>query len=113
MRVHEEQVGDVVVLVPHGDMDLTALSAFEGRVGHLLASGRRALVWDLSAVGMLPSSGAGFLIQAGRRVREAGGRMVLAGLQQRVLGTLRTMGVTGLFRVYPDRAAALAALRGP
>ena len=69
----------------------------------------RYLVWDLVEVGVLPSTAAGFLLQAGRRVREAGGRMVLAGLSPHIAGTLATMGLGGIFRVYPDRAAALAA----
>jgi anti-sigma B factor antagonist len=113
MRVREEQVGDVTVLVPEGDLDATVLPAFEARVAELVQAGARLLVWDLAAVGMLPSTAAGFLIQARQRVRAAGGRMVLAGMSDRVAGTLRTMGVLALFRSYPDRAAAIAALVPP
>lgn len=111
MRVNEEQVGAVTVLTPHGDMDATALPAFEARVAHLVEEGARLLVWDLGDVGLLPSMAAGFLIQAGRRIRAAGGRQVLAGLKPRVLSTLRTMGIGELFRVYPNRAAAIEALQ--
>jgi anti-sigma B factor antagonist len=103
MRVHEERLGDVVVLVPHGDMDMTALPSFEARVARLIEDGLRGLVWDLKDVGMLPSTAAGFLIQSGKRVGQAGGRMVLADVQPRVLGTLRTMGVTEIFRIAGRR----------
>lgn len=110
MRIREEQVGEVTVLTPEGAMDITVLPAFDARVTKLVAAGARALVWDLSAVRMIPSTAAGFLIAAGRKVSDAGGRMVLAGVQDRVLGVLRTMGVAGVFRMYDDRAAAVAAL---
>ncbi len=108
--MREEQVGDVTVLTPAGTMDMTSLPAFDRRVTKLVESGTRALVWDLSEVGMIPSTAAGFLIAAGKRLRDAGGRMVLAGLQQRVLGVLKTMGVADVFRIFQDRDAALAAL---
>ena len=111
MRVNEEQVGAVTVLTPHGEMDATALPDFEARVDRLVEAGARYLVWDLADVGLLPSTAAGFLLQAGRRMQAAGGKQVLAGLRPNVLGTLRTMGVAELFRVYPHREAAIAALQ--
>lgn len=110
MRILEDKVGDVTVLTPEGDMDATALPAFEARIRRLVEGGARLLVWDMASVGMLPSTAAGFLMQAGKRMRAAGGHMVLAGPSNRVLGTLRTMGVADIFRIHPDRAAAIAAL---
>ena len=93
MKVGEEQISTVTVLTPEGDMDITELPAFEGRVARLLESGTRDLLWDLSAVGFLPSTAAGFLLQTARRMKDAGGRCVIAGATPRVAGTLRTMGV--------------------
>jgi anti-anti-sigma factor len=110
VKIQEETLGTTTVLTPQGDMDITALPAFEARVAALLASGTRDLVWDLGRVGFLPSTAAGFLLQTARRVRGAGGRCVLAGGSAHVLGTLRTMGVLQLFPTYADRAAALLAL---
>lgn len=110
MKVREEVVDGVTVLTPHGDMDLTSLPAFEVRIARLLEGGSHHLLWDLSEVGMLPSTAAGFLLQTARRVKEAGGRMALAGGSARVLGTLRTMGVLEVFRTFVSREAALAAL---
>ncbi len=110
MKVRQEVIGAVTVLTPHGDMDLTALPAFEARVAALLAGGASSLLWDLSEVGMLPSTAAGFLLQTARRVTDAGGRMALSGGSTRVLGTLRTMGVLEVFRTFSSREDALAAL---
>lgn len=101
----------IAVLSPGGDLDITRLPVLEARVAALLADGTRDFVWDLDDVGILPSTAAGFLMQTLGRVRRGGGRMALACGAGRVLGTLRTMGVLELFRVYPTRAEALAALR--
>ena len=111
MKFHEEVIGAVTVLTPHGDLDLGAMPAFEASVDHLIQGGARLLLWDLSDAGMLPSTAAGFLLQTARRLREVGGRMALAGARPRVLGTLRTMGILEVFKTFPTRAAALAALK--
>ena len=63
MSVREESVGSVTVLTPVGDMDITTLPTFEARVVRLLEGDARHLVWDLSRVGLLPSTAAGFLLQ--------------------------------------------------
>jgi anti-sigma B factor antagonist len=110
MGIREDSIDGVTVLTPDGDMDLSDLPAFEARVETLLEKGARDLVWELDAVGILPSTAVGFLLQTRRRVHTAGGRMVLACGQARVLSTLRTMGVLEILRTYPTRAEALAAL---
>ena len=112
MRVREETVGDVTVLTPHGALDITLLPYFEARVARLLDDGARLLLWDLSEVSMLPSTAAGFLLQTARRLNDAGGRMALCGGSHPVLGTLRTMGVLDVFRRFPSRDEALAAMGG-
>lgn len=109
MGIRTETVGGVAILSPDGDMDITDLPAFEARVAALLAGGTRDLIWDLAAVGILPSTACGFLLQTAKRVGAVGGRMALVG-GRRVLGTLRTMGVLEIFRVYGTREEALAAL---
>jgi len=112
VKVNEEQIGAVTVLTPVGDMDATELPAFEARVARLIADGRHNLLWDLSAVRILPSTAAGFLLQTVQRARGAGGRCALAGGSALVLGTLRTMGVLEIFRTYATRDEALAAFEG-
>lgn len=107
MKVREEQIGDVAVLTPVGDMDLNELPVVEARVARLLAAGTHNLIWNLRGVDFLPSTAAGFLFHTARRMRAAGGRCVLVGGQPRVLGVLRTMGVLEVLPTYPDRASAL------
>lgn len=112
MQFDERREGAAVVLKPHGDLDLTELPAFAARVDALVADGVRVLVVDLSEVTLLPSTAAGFLTQAARRLKGAGGKVVLAGAGRRVRGTLATMGVLQLFPVFEDAATALQRTTG-
>ncbi len=56
MQTIEERHGRIVVLSPSGDMDITTLPEFEGRLDALLKEGVRGVLWDLGAVGILPST---------------------------------------------------------
>ena len=112
MKLSEEQVGSVRVLCPEGDIDITALPAFEARVERLLSEGALNLLWDLEGVGMLPSTAAGFLLQTARRMRAAGGRGALAGARPHVRSMLNIMGVLELLPTYATRREALAAFEG-
>ncbi|MDJ0522075.1 MAG: STAS domain-containing protein [Planctomycetota bacterium] len=112
MRIREEVIGGVTVLTPHGDLDITTLPAFEARVRDLVDGGTRLLLWDLSEVGVLPSTAAGFLLQTARRLKDVGGRMALSGGSPLVMGTLRTMGVLAVFRTFGTRAEGLRAMEG-
>lgn len=112
MKLREEQVGNVRILAPVGDIDITTLPAFEAHVARLLAEGHVNLLWDLEGVGMLPSTAAGFLLQTARRVRAAGGRIALAGARPHVRSMLKIMGVFDLLPAYATRREALAAFEG-
>lgn len=111
MSVEEAYHGDVVVLVMSGDIDAHTLPAYESRLNRLLEIGTRYVIFDMEAVGILPSTAAGFLIQTGRRLRRAGGRMALASVPRLVRGTLNTMGVADLFPTFATRDDAVAALK--
>ena len=109
MNIREEQVGRIRILIPVGDLDITALPAFEARVDQLMSEGALFLLWDLEDVSMLPSTAAGFLLQTARRVRAAGGRLALAGARPLVRSTLDIMGVLEFLPTYAGREEALAA----
>ncbi len=102
MRIDEERHGDVVVLIPSGDMDLTTLPTFETRVAGLREDGVKAILWDLHGVQVLPSAAIGFLMLSVRRMKEAGGFMAIARPSRLVRSTLDTMGVLSVFSVFDD-----------
>jgi anti-anti-sigma factor len=113
MKFDEERIGDVVVLTPRGDMDVTTLPAFEARVAAMLVQGARGLLWDLVHVRILPSTAVGFLLGAAKRVRAAGGRTAVARAGRLATTTLRTTGLTEILPLYAGREEALADLAAP
>ena len=111
--VVETRRGDVVVLAPGAEVDVRALPAFEARVARLIAGGARAVVFDLRAVELLPSTIAGFLVVAAGRVRAAGGRFALAVTSPRVRAVLVTLGLDAVLAVQPTLEAACGAVAVP
>jgi anti-sigma B factor antagonist len=107
MEIQEDRRGDVVVLTPGGDMDSSTLPNFENRFAALLQGGARAVVWNLEHVGILPSAGVGFLLQAGRRIKEVDGEMALAAAGKLARATLETLGVLQAFPLYDTVDAAV------
>ncbi|MFV1959088.1 MAG: STAS domain-containing protein [Planctomycetota bacterium] len=111
MQVEEDRRGDIVILRVVGEFDVAALPAFEGRLDGLVADGVRGVLWDLEGCGLLASTGVGFLLQTGGRLRAVGGAMALASAGRRARSTLQTLGVLDVFSLLPTREAGLEHLR--
>jgi anti-sigma B factor antagonist len=109
----ESRRGEVVVLAPGAEVDVRAVPAFEARLARLLEGGSRAIVFDLSAVELLPSTIAGFLVVAAGRVRAAGGRFAVAAPGRRTRATLTTLGLDAALTVKTTLDAACAAAAAP
>ena len=107
----EEHVGDVVVLSPKGEMDASKIPAYEARLKDLARRGTRALVWDLSSVGILPSTALGFLAASARQFESAGGRFAVVAPSRLVRSTISTLGLGGVLRLKSTLSEALEAVR--
>lgn len=77
---------------------------------HLAADEVRALVLDLSRVEYMSSSGLGTVIWLGKRMREMQRGYAIAGLRDRVAQVFKLSGLDRILPIYPDLAAAEAAL---
>ena len=67
----------------------------------------RALVLDLSHLAYAGSSVLGLLVNVRQKVKEAGGRLVLCGLSDRLLQTFRTCSLERLFVIRRSRDEAV------
>ncbi|MHC5009332.1 MAG: STAS domain-containing protein [Planctomycetota bacterium] len=110
MKIESLRIGEVVVLTPVGDVDLTKLPAFDAQLDALLEEGVRALLWDLERVTLWPSTAIGFLLSAGHRIQAAGGRMGIANAGRLVRSTLNSLGIGNVYPIYEDRKTAIRAL---
>lgn len=98
-----------VVISPVGRLDSHSSQALEQTLNTQLAQGVIWLFVDMSAVEYIASSGLKILVSAWRRAREAGGDVVLSGLQPRLIEIFEMVGFDMLFQVFPDLDAALTA----
>jgi anti-anti-sigma factor len=103
----------IVVLAPAADVDVRAIPSFEARIARHLAEGDRAIVFDLSALELLPSTIAGFLVAAAARVRAAGGRFAVAAPTRRIRTTLATLGLDAALSVKTSLDGACDAVLPP
>ena len=77
---------------------------------HLADGAVRPLVLDLSGVDYMGSAGLGTVVWLGKRMRESRQKFALAGLRDRVAHVFKLSGLDRILPVYPDRAAADAAV---
>lgn len=76
-RVTETHDGDDIVISVHGDLDLASVAAVRIPLRSHALDSELTLVLDLTACLLLDSAGAGVIIGAARRRRQAGGRFLV------------------------------------
>ncbi|MFD9366591.1 STAS domain-containing protein [Streptomyces sp. NPDC060020] len=92
--------GDLRVALA-GELDLHTAAQVEPRLTELAASGRRALVLDLSGISFCDSSGIDLFVRVHHRCRSAGTALRLCGVPPLVAKSMRVLGA--------DRELELAA----
>jgi len=115
MELQPTQEGRASVLSPTGRIDHTHADAFKLALDPHLAACTKdgtALVLDFSGVDYISSIGLRALMVAIKQVKPQGGRMVLAALRPLVLEVFTISRFDMLFEIFPDRAAAVAAVGG-
>jgi anti-sigma B factor antagonist len=107
MKLKSTARGGVTVLSLDGNLlggpDATVLNT---KLHELLEGGTTSIVLDLSRVGVMNSSGLGLLIAGVSAVKNAGGRLTIAGASAK-LSTVFTVARLGpLLETYPSVEAA-------
>ena len=99
------------VLVLQGEIDLHEAPRVKEGIQRLLERGRPLRVFvDLSLVTYIDSSGMAVLIEAMQRVNAYGGKLALLGLHDTVEVIFHIARLDQVFPIFPDKAAAEAAL---
>lgn len=96
---HHGERGDVLVIAPHGELDVAAESALREALDELTARAWTEVRVDLSGVTFMDSTGCNFLLRARRLVADDV-PVVLCDPSPAVLTTLT---VTHLHEIFPIR----------
>jgi anti-sigma B factor antagonist len=101
----------VDILSFEGEFDASTVPAIEAIDG-LVENGRRRLVFSFAGLTFVASPVLGYFVKVGKRVKQAGGEVVLSRPSQFMDATIRTLGLDQIFDVFPDDDAAVRHFQG-
>jgi anti-sigma B factor antagonist len=112
MKIDEERVGDVTILAFVGEFDNHYVpDAVEKLDGLFKKELRLQLVFDLSKLDFITSSGLSFFIDSVKRVRRLDGDLVVSRPSRLLKKTVETLDVGEFFTVYASNEEAIAHFR--
>ncbi len=100
------------VLSLTGEVDVANAGRVRDSGLKLISDGVKRLIIDLNQTEYMDSTGLGTLVGLLKRMRETGGEVMVAVSQPRVKRLFEITGLTQVFRIYDDVAAALKEVRG-
>jgi anti-sigma B factor antagonist len=89
-----------------GEIDMDTTPMLEDLLCEVVDAGARHVVLDFAGVSFIDSSGLGLLVSLLKRLRDIGGRLCLAQVQQRVRNVLVLSAVDTVLAVYDTVNAA-------
>ena len=108
--------GDVAVIIPSPEVEHLAENTVNTAAKMVLAPLREDppahVIIDLEAVQYFGSAFITFLLRCHLPVKQSGGELVLAGVNDRVRELLKTTALDTIWALYDTRAEALSALSG-
>lgn len=114
LEVHKKRIEPDVVLVEILGKVVYGpeCQQVEWLTAELLEEGERKIIFDISRVQHLDSSGIGIVVMCSSKVKEAGGELRLAGAEGHVKAILEITGVGKIVALYPNKAHALEGFTG-
>jgi len=107
---HEQPSSQTAVVTLSGKVMLgTGTERISALVNDLLARGTRNVVFDLSGVTVLDSTGVGQFIASFNQIMSAGGEMRMAGATGHILQTFRVSRLDKMFPFFPTAEEAAKA----
>jgi anti-sigma B factor antagonist len=105
---HKDIAPDVVVVEMHGRITMGSDSQkIEWTVARLLNERKTKVIFDLTQVCHVDSSGVGILMMCHAKLKKAGGALCLAGVQGNVEEVLTMTSVNQIVPLYSTTAQAL------
>ena len=104
-----EQIDDVLVIKLPSRLDAAGLSVIERDFSETVTAHKGKVLADMSDVNFVASLALRMLLMSLKAIQPQGGDLRLAGLQPQIAEIFRKSRFDTLFKIYPDRDAALAA----
>lgn len=112
MNVWQQQLAEKYWLVgAQGRMDHNLTPQFEQTLASLLNEGNRFIIIDLSRITYINSGGLRTLVSGWRQANKLQGKLVLCGLNERLLEIFTMVGFEKVFDIYLSTDAAKTAIK--
>jgi anti-anti-sigma factor len=95
---------------PHGRIDSVTGAAFEHDVLEQIDGGQRRLLLDFADLVYISSAGLRIVLLAAKRMKSAGGRLVLCSLNPQITEVFEISGFNRILDIQSSRDAALSLL---
>ncbi|MGA8028604.1 MAG: STAS domain-containing protein [Bryobacteraceae bacterium] len=107
---HQEIAPDVVVVTLAGKLMLgTNTGAITSLVDELLSQGKRTIIFDLTGISSIDSTGIGRFISSYNKIGSAGAEMRMAGATKQVFQAFHVSLLDTILRFYPTVEEAVRA----
>jgi anti-sigma B factor antagonist len=110
MGFRAEKVNDVLVVDVEGQLIVGNRQELKQKVLEELEKGERKFVVDFARTGYIDSSGLGVLVSLSKKIREQGGELRLANLNDDLRTLFELTKLDTLFQIAESREAALKGL---
>lgn len=108
MNIAESRHDGRLVIALGGRIDTTSSPILDRHLNAVIDRGDTDIIVDLANLEYIGSTGLSAFISAAKKLKETGGRMVLAGPSSRTRLVFEMSGFLRLFPVFQNVAAALA-----
>jgi anti-anti-sigma factor len=111
MKIDRNKRGTVVVLAPHGSLDINTRKIFQDKLIELLDVGETAILVDLSHVDFMTSTGLSAVLYAAKRVEDISGKFAVCSINKDIQTVFKISGFDSILEIYPNVDEALSKLQ--
>ncbi|MDR2442229.1 MAG: STAS domain-containing protein [Deltaproteobacteria bacterium] len=113
MKIDVIDEGQKVIVTVDGRLDAATAASFDESVQALPGlKPPRTILADLTNLEFISSAGLRSLLTLGKACRASGAQLAFCSLNAMVADVFKISGFTAIFKIYPDRNEAMAALGG-
>ena len=111
LTVETRQLDDVTLLYPRGFINAHTVRLFEAEIRKALEQNHFKLVVNCAQLSYIASAGLGAIMGVIDEIRDSGGDLRLAGLNDTVLNIFEILGFHHLYRIFPSEREAVLSFR--
>jgi anti-anti-sigma factor len=113
LRIDESHSGNATIVSLEGRMDASSSPSAEAVLFRLIQSGTRQIVVDMSQLDYISSAGLRVMLASLKKLRDDGGRLVLAGLKPQIQNVFEIAGFQRIFTIYSTTEEAVSSFSAP